>query len=359
MKRFFRLILIVFGLLTASACAATPTIAPPPPTPLPPQPTVTGLPPTATIVPPTATRVAPSPTAVPPPTSVPPTTVPPSPTVPPTPVPPTVAPTATSIPPGLYITNITLSPERPVFNQDISFTATFINSGNAEQNLRWALYIFKADEPTKSNNETSVQLTTFATGTKTFNALGTFRYGATGRPCEYFSVRAGITNADGKIVWLSLPDGKVYEKGFQICDTSLVPTLPPPPPSPSAVAPTPKPGLFVTDLRIQPAPVRGVDLTFFPMFTNTSGGQMTFTWRVLIYRVDNLNASYSETSWLTTNFPANPGEVQSLGKWSLSLGGNCENFVARVGWQDANNYTQLFMKPDGKIFEKSFTVCPP
>ena len=92
---------------------------------------------------------------------------------------------------------------------------------------------------------------------------------------------------------------------------------------------------------------------------NTSGGQMTFTWRVFIYKVENPNASYSETTWQLTNFNTAPGEVLSLGKWNLPLGGGCENYFARVGWQDANNQNQFFMKPDGTVFTKPFTVCPP
>jgi hypothetical protein len=117
--------------------------------------------------------------------------------------------------------------------------------------------------------------------------------------------------------------------------------------------------LFVTDLRIQPAAWRGYDLSFFPTFVNTKGTQMTFTWRVVIFKADNMQTSYSETTWLLTNFPPTPGEVQSLGTWRLSLGGPCENYVARVGWLDVNNYTQFFMKPDGTVFEKSFTMCAP
>lgn len=354
---FVLAVILVSSLIVACAPSSTPT-PPPLPTQIPPQPSAT-KPPT---VPPTAVPPTPvPPTAVPPtatrPPTVPPTAVPPTP-VPPTPVPPTAVP-PTAIPPGLYVTNVKISPDRPAFTQQVTFAVAFQNTAAGDQNIRWAVYIFKADEINKSNNETTALFSTFPPGAREFNSPGGFSYGATGRACEYFFVRVGWINAEGKIVWFNDPSGKMYEKGFQVCDVNVIPTLPPPPPSPVGVVPTPAPGLFVTDLRIQPAPMRGVDLSFFPTFTNTKGTQMTFTWRVFIYRAENRATSFSETTWLQTNFPVNPGELQSLGKWTLPLGGQCENFFARVGWLDVNNQNQFFLKPDGTVFEKSFAVCPP
>ena len=354
--------------LAACTAAPTPTIEPTtvPPTAVPALPTKPA--PTATTVPPTQ---VPAPTAIPPttaPTAVPPTAVPPTATaIPPTAtaVPPTttaVPPTAippTPIPSGLYVSSLKIQPEQPAFNQNVTFAPTILNATSGPLDIKWTVYIYKADEPTKSNNETTSQLSTFPVGSKEFVSPGSFHYGGTGRTCEYFFARVGYFDNDNKIVMFKSPNGAVYEKGFQVCDVSILPTAIPASVPPTTVPPTPKPGLFVTDMRIQPAPQRGVDLTFFPTFTNTGGNQMTFTWRVFIYKADNLATSYSDTSWLLTNFTTTPGEVQSLGKWNLPLGGGCENYVARVGWQDANNQTQFFMQPDGTVFSKSFTVCPP
>ncbi|MBI5032940.1 MAG: hypothetical protein HZB51_20660 [Chloroflexi bacterium] len=365
MNKFLVLALTALVLIVGlAACASAPTPTPVPtavpPTAVPASPTRPA--PTATTVPPTT-----APTAVPPttaPTAVPPTTAPTA--VPPTPtrVPPTAVPTSTPVPPtpipaGLYVSSLKIQPEQAAYNQNVTFAPTILNATNGPLDIKWTVYIFKADEPTKSNNETSAQLTTFPVGSKEFTSAGSFRYGGTGRTCEYFFARVGYFDPDNKIVYFKSPDGKVYEKGFQVCDVSILPTAVPVSAPPTAVPPTPKPGLFVTDMRIQPAPQRGVDLSFFPTFTNNSGNQMTFTWRVLIYKADNLNTSLSDTSWLLTHFTTNPGEVASDGKWKLPLGGGCENFVARVGWRDANNQTQLFMKPDGTVFSKPFTVCPP
>ncbi len=352
---FCMLALLVVGTMSACAAEPTPTPAPPtrPPTLVPTAvpPTPTSAPPTATPLPPTATRVPPTNTPVPP-TAVPPTAAP------------TVAPTNTAVPaptvpPGLYVTNIRLQPEQPTFNQNITFAPTFLNTTGVVQNFRWAVYIYRADTPTKSDNETTVQLFNIPVGSTEFQSPGSYRYGATGNQCEYFFARVGWLDANNKITFFANTDGKVYEKGFKICDAALIPTQVPPTPAPPTVPPTPKPGLFVNDLRIQPAPARGFDLTFFPTFVNTQGTPMTFTWRVVIFKADNLNQSYSETAWLQTVFPVSPGEVKSEGTWKLPLGGPCENFVARVGWRDANNNTQFFMRPDGYVFEKPFAVCPP
>jgi hypothetical protein len=259
----------------------------------------------------------------------------------------------------LYVNTLRIQPDRPAFNQDVTFAPTFVNTASGDQNIKWAVYIFRADQMANSANETTAQFTAFPVGVKEFTSLGKFNYGPTGRVCEYFTARVGFFNPENKIVYFTTPDSKMYEKSFQVCDVSVIPTGVPASVAPTAVPPTPKPGLFVTDLRIQPAPQRGVDLTFFPTFTNNSGNMMTFTWRVLIYKADNLATSFSDTTWTLSNFTTNPGEVQSLGKWNLPLGGPCENYFARVGWQDANNQTQLFLKPDGAVFVKSFTVCPP
>jgi len=355
MKQTVVTIVLLVLLLTLLAACATPTPVPPTPTLPPPSPTLP--PPSPTAVPPT-----PTPTAMPPtPTRVPPTPVPPTPTpVPPTPVPPTATPIPpTPIPPGLYVTNVRLTPDRPAFNQSVTFAVTFLNTATGDQNVSWRVYIFRAAEPTKSNTETGLLRSAIPPGTREVASPGTFAYGPTGRTCEDFFVRVGWLDAENKIVYFNTPDSKVYQKDFRVCDASVIPTVPPAPPATPSPVPTPRPGLFVTDLRIQPAPVRGTPLIFFPHFVNTLGTQMTFTWRVYIFRAGDLSRSFSETTFATTHFSPTPGEVQSLGSWTLPLGGPCENFVARVGWLDAENKLHFFMQPDGRIFEKPFTVCPP
>lgn len=137
---------------------------------------------------------------------------------------------------------------------------------------------------------------------------------------------------------------------------TLLPTLPPLP------TPTPAfpPGLYVSNLRIEPnPPVRGTDLNFFVTFSNTAGSVYNPKWLVYIYRADTPNRSYSETTALQSAISAGTIEIKSLGSWKLGLGGPCDYFFARVGFLDINNRPVMYTQPDGTVFEKGFTVCPP
>jgi hypothetical protein len=280
----------------------------------------------------------------------------------PTSVPPTPAPTATLPPPGpgLFVTNLRLDPAQPAFNQSVSFTATFVNTASGDQNVTWRVYIFRADAPARSDIETTNILTTFPVGTEDVQSLGTFTYGPNGYTCAYFFARVGWIDANNQIYFFTTPDGTVYQKGFQVCDANTIPTSVPPTPAPTATLPPPGPGLFVTDLRLQPfdTPQHGMATTFFPTFQNTSNDVQTFKWRVYVYRADTPNRSDIETTYLQTGFPPGTEEVQSLGTFTYGpTGYDCDYFFARVGWVDANNQITFFPKPDGTVFEKGFQVC--
>ncbi len=116
----------------------------------------------------------------------------------------------------------------------------------------------------------------------------------------------------------------------------------------------------MTDLRVDPnPPTRGAELNFYPMFLNTTGTVQNFKWIVYIFRADTPTKSFGETTSLLTAIPTSGGEFKSLGFWKLPLGGPCDYFFARVAWFDPNNQVINFTTPDGKVFEKGLTVCPP
>lgn len=122
---------------------------------------------------------------------------------------------------------------------------------------------------------------------------------------------------------------------------------------------SPAPGLYVTDLKIDPdPPTVGNTFTFTPSFQNTANSSLNFTWRVLIYRADTPAKSYSDTTWSNTSFPTGTSSLPSLGGWDLPSGTPCDWYFARVVWQDTNNNEVPFTTPDGKVFEKGFTTCP-
>ncbi len=353
-------IMLVLVLSLIAACSSAPTPAPTAPAPTQAAPAV--VPPVAAPTnppPPTAQATAVPPTAVPP-TAVPPTAAPSA-----TPAPPTAAPSNTPTPPptvqpGLYVSALRLTPAQPAFNQNIAFAPTFVNATGTVQNFTWKVYIWRADTVTKTDNETSAQLTAFPAGVSSFTSLGSYRYGATGYQCEYFFARVGWLDANNKVTYFTKPDGTDFNQGFKICDINIIPTNVPPTAASTAVPPTPGPGLFVTNLRLQPSgtPQHFMPTTFFATFQNTTTTVQNFTWRVYIYRADTPNKSNIETTNLLTAFPVGTEEVQSLGTFTYGATGNpCDYFFARVGWIDANNKITFFTTPDGQVYQKGFQVC--
>ncbi len=137
-------------------------------------------------------------------------------------------------------------------------------------------------------------------------------------------------------------------------ETSL-PTSTPAPPTP--VIP---PGLYVTYLNTQPdPPVRGAQLEFHIGFANDTSSTQDFRWIVYIYAPDNPTHSFGETTVTRTQEPPGAHEIIGLGYWKLPLGGPCEDYIARVAWLDQDNRAAQFKEPNGQLFEKILTICPP
>ena len=129
-------------------------------------------------------------------------------------------------------------------------------------------------------------------------------------------------------------------------------------PIPTVAVPTVPPGLFMINLRIDPnPPTRGSELVFSATFVNTTGTAQNYRWLVYIYRPDNPNNPFGQTTPLLTGVPVGTNEFKGAGTWKIGLGGPCENFLARPAWLDQNNKPFNFTRPDGTPFEKSFTVC--
>ena len=137
----------------------------------------------------------------------------------------------------------------------------------------------------------------------------------------------------------------------------------PPAPLPPTLTPTAavQPGLYVTNLRIAPnPPVRGVDLVFYVTFLNSGNSDFNPRWLVYIYKADNPNHSLSETTALQSSIPPGTNEIRSDGSWKLGAGTPpCDYFFARVASLESNRRAVAFTQPDGAIFEKGFTICPP
>ncbi|MBI5305151.1 MAG: hypothetical protein HY868_23670 [Chloroflexi bacterium] len=131
--------------------------------------------------------------------------------------------------------------------------------------------------------------------------------------------------------------------------------------APTITPPPAQAGLFVNNLRIAPdPPVRGTDLEFYPTFINNTNVVQNKRWIVYIYRSETPNRSTGETPRTNTNIPQGVSEQKTTVGWKLGVGGPCEYFFARVAYIDEQeNKPVFFTQPNGKVFEKPFTLCPP
>ncbi len=119
------------------------------------------------------------------------------------------------------------------------------------------------------------------------------------------------------------------------------------------------PGLYVTDIHMDPgAPARRQDIHFYPVFVNSTGSATNLRWKVLVYKTDNTKNSLGETAPTSSEIPTGQGEIRTVGAWRLVGGGGCENFIARVVAVDDKNRPKFTLnKPDGTVFEFTFSVC--
>ena len=304
--------------------------------------------PTVTLTPTTVALAAASPTE-PASTIVPTSVVPTSTPALPTPV----------IPAGLYITSLDIVPDPPTRGSNLLFYSTFANTTGSPQTFRWIVYIYRTDNPNTSFGETTITSSSVAVGAHTEESLGYWKL-PLGGPCENFIARVDWMDQNNKTTPFLKPDGQVFEKQFTVCAQVDLASPTPLPPSQPTPIPTPPPGLFVTDLRTDPnPPTLGSDLSFYPSFSNTTKAVQNYRWTIYIFTAADTAHRIGETSVLQTAFPAGALEQKSLGSWKAPVIGSCQDFVAKVVWLDQNNKANQFIQPDGQLFEKKMTICPP
>ncbi|MBI5653795.1 MAG: hypothetical protein HZC40_25600 [Chloroflexi bacterium] len=154
---------------------------------------------------------------------------------------------------------------------------------------------------------------------------------------------------------LLVPTAASMRPGIAVTATPLIaPTATRVPPTPTiAVAP----GLYVTNLRTVPdPPVRG-EIEFHATFLNATSAPQNYRWVVFIYKADAPNKSFGQTTQTTSAIPLGTSEQKSLGSWRLGPGGGCEFFFARVAFFNESNNPIPFTAPNGKVFEKTFSLC--
>ena len=156
------------------------------------------------------------------PTLLPSATTPPTvaPTVAPTKIPATATkppPTNTAVPnfpPGVYVTKLRLEPAQPKTNQDITFTATFVNTTGSNQGYNWLAQIYRVSDG-KRHGDTKAKSLTVATGTNEYS-VGTWKRTGPGGCVSYFVMTEFEDGDKNRIPFLNT-DGNQLRQYFDVC----------------------------------------------------------------------------------------------------------------------------------------------
>jgi hypothetical protein len=96
---------------------------------------------------------------------------------------------------------------------------SFLNTAAGDQNVRWVLYVFRADNPSRFIAQSAVNQAAFRPGaTGEQNSLINFNLGATSNTCDYLTLKVDILDVNNKGVDLPGTDGKTFERPLVICN---------------------------------------------------------------------------------------------------------------------------------------------
>lgn len=117
------------------------------------------------------------------------------------------------------------------------------------------------------------------------------------------------------------------------------------------------PGVYVTNLVVQPPQPRSADdITFVGTFENSTGQLQQYNWCVEIFRPDDVSKSVGITTCRT--FDVTQGTSQGTASGWKVREGACTQYLARAISEDQAKARSAFLKPDNQPFWLNFTVCP-
>lgn len=125
-----------------------------------------------------------------------------------------------------------------------------------------------------------------------------------------------------------------------------------------AASPTPNlpPGVYVTDIRVDPSePRSGNQITFFTTLLNTQG-ETQYNYCVEIYRGTDVSKSVGISTCSPITVPPGANEFPATG-WNVREG-SCTQYLARAISEDPSKARTPFLQPDGNVHYLNFTVCP-
>ena len=137
-----------------------------------------------------------------------------------------------------------------------------------------------------------------------------------------------------------------------------VPTSFPTAVPPTPTVPPPPPGVYVTQIRIEPPNPNVVeDVRFFATFWNTAG-PLQFKWCVYIFNAGAQNPRGQTACNSLIDFPLGTYEYSTPNTWKLGPGTPCTDLIARVQGIETNGNHLIFKTPDFSENSFPFRVCP-
>lgn len=124
------------------------------------------------------------------------------------------------------------------------------------------------------------------------------------------------------------------------------------------MVPAVPPGIYVTDVRTNPAEVKnGQYASFQVTFLNTLGITTNYSWYVKIFEPDKKN-SFGETAKVASPIPSGSNTLSFPANWKAVGASPCKQYSARVFYIAPDYSIQEFPKPGGDSFQYYFAICP-
>ncbi len=123
--------------------------------------------------------------------------------------------------------------------------------------------------------------------------------------------------------------------------------------------PTVPPGVYVTNIRTDPAEAKQKqDITFYVTFLNATGVPQRYRWFVYVYQAGEsipIGQTSADRSYL---LPPGTSEHATANTWKVGPGMPCADFVAKLFSVRADGIGQAFATVNGQEAALTFVVCP-
>lgn len=135
-------------------------------------------------------------------------------------------------------------------------------------------------------------------------------------------------------------------------------TRTPVPAAPTATAVRVAPGIYATELKVDPPqPKGGQYMTFTVTFLNSTGLVQNVRWYVRIFKPDQRN-SIGETSKINSKLNVGSSSFATLNDWHWGGMPSCEPYIARVYGVDEFGAVYIMNRTDGSNLTHNFSICP-